>query len=53
MILPDCPQCAAQLDDPHLLGAAASVGISRNISTEQVLAEYLRYHHRRFHQDTG
>lgn len=53
MKLLDCEECARFLDEkPHLIGAAASVGIEQNKSTEQMLLDYLRAYHKRGHEET-
>lgn len=50
----ECGECAAFTDgDPHLPGAAASVGITYGKSTAQVLLEYLRAYHARGHQEAA
>lgn len=42
-----CLRCQALMDNnPHLLGAAASVGIEHGKSTGQVIIEYLAWKHR-------
>ena len=49
---PDCSECRAFLDsNPHLIGAAASVGIEHGKSTSQVIMEYLQVYHMRGHQE--
>lgn len=50
--MPDCPQCMDYaMDQPHLVGACASVGIEKGKSTQQMLAEYLAAYHARGHRE--
>lgn len=46
----DCPDCMAwYADQPHLTGAAASVGVSRGLSAQQVLHATLANYHSQGH----
>ena len=48
----DCPDCRAYLEaNPALIGAAASVGIERGLTTQQALYAYLRQYHKRGHAE--
>lgn len=48
----DCPDCHQHcLDDPFLVSAAASVGISHGTDTNTTLRRYLAAFHRRGHRD--
>lgn len=45
--VPDCEACRSYQRQPHMLGAAASVGISRGITTEQAARSAVEAYHRR------
>ena len=48
----DCRGCLLFLESrPHLVGAAASVGIRHGKDTDQVVREYLMAYHGRAHQE--
>lgn len=49
----DCPECAAHAESAgwSLVGACASVGIERGLTTSQMLARYLRSYHADGHQE--
>jgi len=47
-----CPQCDERIT-PELIAAAASVGISRNKSTQEMVMIYLLNYHHLGHQEVG
>lgn len=48
----DCTECRDhQIDQPHLVGACASVGIERGLSTHEMMFRYLAGFHRRGHKE--
>lgn len=47
--VPDCDVCMRLLSNPMIRSACASVGISKNISTDQMLFEYLNVYHKKGH----
>lgn len=52
--LAKCEQCVARLaSEPHLIGAAASVGIEEGMTTAETVQAYLRGAHDREGHETA
>lgn len=53
MRIKDCPECMAYLDSqPHLIASCASVGISHNKSTSEMVVIFLSGYHNRGHRES-
>lgn len=48
---PECDDCHRKLNEPHLRGACASVGIERGLSTDAMLQRYLEQYHANRHEE--